>query len=110
MLRPSQPVKSKQRHEEIHSESAPGEEHDDSHEHAADGGQPPKGIDKASDPTSAVGDEVTLTADHMPGMKGTEATIDSSTDDTVYMVDLDMGDMTMTNHKWVVEDEVQPAK
>lgn len=159
---------------ENQSESASGEDHGDSHEHAADGGQPPKGIDKASDPTYAVGDEVTLTADHMPGMegakartsgafetttysvsytptdgddpvkdhkwvvheelespgkaplkdgtkvtlnadhmpgmKGTEATIDSSTDDTVYMVDLDMGDMTMTNHKWVVEDEVQPAK
>ncbi|MGO2984011.1 MAG: DUF1541 domain-containing protein, partial [Brevibacterium aurantiacum] len=32
------------------------------------------------------------------------------TEDTVYMVDLDMDGMTMTNHKWVVEDEVQPAE
>ncbi|MDN5636185.1 MAG: YdhK family protein, partial [Brevibacterium sp.] len=56
------------------------------------------------------GTEVVLNADHMPGMKGAEATIDSSTDDTVYMVDFDTGDMTMTNHKWVVEGEVQPAK
>lgn len=148
--------------------------HGAGHEHKADGGQPPKGIKQASDPRFAVGnevvltadhmpgmdgakatisgafdttaysvsytptdggdpvkdhkwvvheevespgsvplaagDEVVLTADHMPGMKGAEATIESSTDDTAYMVDVDTGDMTMTNHKWVVEDEVEPAK
>lgn len=146
----------------------------ESHAHAADGGQPPEGIKKAADPKYAVGDDVVLTADHMegmegadatisgafdtttysisytptdgsdpvtdhkwvvqeelenpgkpplkegtevvvnadhmPGMKGAEATIDSSTDETVYMVDLDMGDMTMTNHKWVTESEIKPAK
>ncbi|GAA1857714.1 YdhK family protein [Brevibacterium marinum] len=144
------------------------------HEHASDGGQPPEGIEKASDPKFAVGDDVVLSADHMPGMKGADATItgafdttayavsytptdggdpvknhkwvvheelddpgsaplkdgtkvtleaehmpgmkgakatiDGSTDETVYMVDVDTGDMTMTNHKWVVEDEAQPAK
>ncbi|TSI15585.1 YdhK family protein [Brevibacterium aurantiacum] len=159
---------------EKQSESASDADHGESHEHAADGGQPPKGIEKASDPTYAVGDEVTLTADHMPGMKGAkatisgafetttysvsysptdgsdpvknhrwvvheelknpgetplkdgakatlnadhmpgmkgaEATIEGSTEDTVYMVDIDMDDMTMTNHKWVTEDEVQPVK
>lgn len=146
----------------------------ESHAHAADGGDPPEGIKEATDPKYAVGDEVTLTADHMPGMdgakatisgafdttthsvsytptdggdpvkdhkwvvheeldnpdkaplkdgakvtinadhmpgmKGAKATIDNSTDETVYMVDVDMGDMTMTNHKWVVEDEITPAK
>ncbi|GAA1937603.1 YdhK family protein [Brevibacterium antiquum] len=144
------------------------------HAHAADGGDPPEGIKEASDPKYAIGDDVTLTADHMPGMegakatisgafdtttysvsytptdggepvkdhkwvvheeldnpgkaplkdgakvtinadhmpgmKGAKATIDSSTEETVYMVDVDMNDMTMTNHKWVVEDEVQPVK
>lgn len=144
------------------------------HEHSSDGGRPPEGIEKASDPKFAVGDDVVLSADHMPGMKGADATItgafdttayavsytptdggdpvenhkwvvheelddpgsaplkdgtkvtleaehmpgmkrakatiDGSTDETVYMVDVDTGDMTMTNHKWVVEDEVQPAK
>ncbi|MCF2572661.1 YdhK family protein [Brevibacterium sp. UCMA 11754] len=159
---------------EKQSESASSEDHGESHEHAADGGQPPKGIEKASDPNYAVGDEVALTADHMPGMKGAkatisgafdtttysvsysptdggdpvkdhrwvvheelknpgkaplkdgakatlnadhmpgmkgaEATIDSSTENTVYMVDIDTDDMTMTNHKWVTEDEVQPVR
>ncbi|MGP6172600.1 YdhK family protein [Corynebacterium sp. A21] len=56
------------------------------------------------------GAEVALKAEHMPGMKGAEATIDYSTDETVYMVDLTTEDMTMTNHKWVTESEIQPAE
>lgn len=160
--------------DQTQSESASSEGHGGSHEHATDGGQPPEGIREASDPKYAVGDEVVLTADHMPGMdgakatisgafdtttysvsytptnggdpvkdhkwvvheeldnpgkapledgtevilnadhmpgmKGAKATIDDSTGDTVYMVDVDTGDMTMTSHKWVVEDEVRPAK
>ncbi|SDS30861.1 Protein of unknown function [Brevibacterium sandarakinum] len=159
---------------ETPSESASSEDHGESHEHATDGGQPPEGIKEASDPTYSVGEEVTLTADHMPGMngakatisgafdtttysvsytptdggdpvkdhkwvvheeldnpdrapladgtevvlnadhmpgmKGAEASIDSSTEETVYMVDVDTDDMTMTNHKWVVEGEVQPGQ
>ena len=56
------------------------------------------------------GTEVVLDADHMAGMDGAEATIDSASDETVYMVDLTMDGMKMTNHKWVVESEIQPAK
>ena len=55
------------------------------------------------------GAEVVLEADHMDGMEGAEATIDSSTQETVYMVDVETEDMTMTNHKWVVESEIHPA-
>ncbi|MGO1950096.1 MAG: YdhK family protein [Mycobacteriaceae bacterium] len=149
---------------------------DDAHahmEHPADGGPPPEGIAEAEDPTHTVGSEVTLTADHMPGMDGAtativgafdtytysvsytptdggepvedhkwvvqeeldqdgavpderledgatatinaehmagmdgaEATIDSSTDETVYMVDVEADGMDMTNHKWVTESEI----
>ena len=55
------------------------------------------------------GSEVILRADHMPGMDGANATIDSSTQETVYMVDVHSEDMPMTNHKWVTKSEVQPA-
>lgn len=58
----------------------------------------------------ADGTEVVLTADHMAGMEGAEATIESSTDETVYMVDVTANGMEMTNHKWVVESEVEPAE
>ncbi|MCG7308024.1 MULTISPECIES: YdhK family protein [Brachybacterium] len=145
----------------------------DGHDHPADGGAPPAGIQEAADPTYPVGTTVRLSADHMPGMDGAEATIsgafttttysvsytptdggqpvadhkwvvheelespgeapladgtevvleaehmtgmqgatatiDHSTQETVYMVDIPGGEMPMTNHKWVVESEVHPA-
>lgn len=153
--------------------AAPTDEDHGGHDHPADGGAPPTGIAQAADPTYPVGTEVILTADHMPGMdgaeatisgafdtttysvsytpitggdpvtdhrwvvheelvdpgqaplsdgaevvldaehmsgmKGAEATIDYSTQETVYMVDLIVDGMTMTNHKWVTESEIQPA-
>lgn len=55
-----------------------------------------------------VGDKAVLEADHMPGMKGAEATISQVTDQTVYMVDYEANGMTMKNHKWVTEDEIAP--
>lgn len=66
-------------------------------------------IKDAGDERLADGTEVTLEAEHMAGMKGAKATIDSSTDETVYMVNYEADGMTMTNHKWVVESEIQPA-
>ncbi|MCG7309224.1 YdhK family protein [Brachybacterium sp. ACRRE] len=66
-------------------------------------------IKDAGDQRLADGTEVTLEAEHMKGMKGAKATIASSTDQTVYMVDYEADGMTMTNHKWVVESEIQPA-
>ena len=55
------------------------------------------------------GTEVTVDAGHMEGMDGATATIASSTDETVYVVDYEAGGMTMTNHKWVVESEIEPT-
>lgn len=69
------------------------------HEELKDPGQAPL----------AVGTEVALNADHMPGMKGATATIDSATDETVYMVDYEADGMMMRNHMWVVESEMQPV-
>ncbi|MBT2581255.1 YdhK family protein [Planococcus sp. ISL-109] len=60
----------------------------------------------------AAGDEVVLDADHMQGMDGATATVDSAQQTTVYMVDFDMmggGDRVM-NHKWVTEDELSPVE
>lgn len=58
----------------------------------------------------ADGTQVVLRADHMPGMDGARATIDSSTDETVYMVDLQAEGIEMRDHKWVVESETTPAR
>lgn len=64
-------------------------------------------IQGAGDKPFPKGAEVTLLADHMKGMKGAHATIDSSTRQTVYVVDYTANGMTMKNHKWVVEDEMR---
>lgn len=66
-------------------------------------------LEDAGDQRLADGTEVTLEAEHMQGMKGAKATIASSTDQTVYMVDYESDGMQVTNHKWVVESEIQPA-
>lgn len=55
----------------------------------------------------ANGTAITITADHMQGMKGATGTVASSTTQTVYMVDYTADGMTMKNHKWVVENEMK---
>ncbi len=66
-------------------------------------------IENAGDERLADGTEVTLLADHMEGMKGATASIDFSTDETVYVVDYEADGMKMTNHKWVVASEIKPV-
>ncbi|WP_369901901.1 YdhK family protein [Bacillus manliponensis] len=58
------------------------------------------------------GDEVVVKADHMKGMDGAKATIDSAEQTTVYMVDFipTTGGEEVKNHKWVTEEELSPIK
>lgn len=66
-------------------------------------------LEDAGDERLPDGTEVMVTAGHMEGMDGAAATIASSTDETVYVVDYEADGMTMTNHKWVVESEIEPT-
>ncbi len=66
-------------------------------------------LENAGSAPMADGMAVVLNAEHMTGMSGAKATIDSSTAETAYMVDVDADGMTMSNHKWVVESEIKPA-
>lgn len=54
------------------------------------------------------GDEVTLEATHMEGMKGATATIDDAKKTTVYMIDYQptTGGEEVKNHKWVTDSEL----
>ncbi|MCG7383437.1 YdhK family protein [Paenibacillus sp. ACRRY] len=65
-------------------------------------------VKEHSDEPYKVGVEVVLDADHMTGMKGATATIDSAAQTTVYMVDYTptTGGDPVKNHKWVTEDEL----
>jgi hypothetical protein len=65
-------------------------------------------IKDASNKPYKPGDEATVEADHMKGMKGAKAIIDSAQQTTVYMVDYTSttGGEQVKNHKWVTESEL----
>jgi len=58
------------------------------------------------------GTEVTINANHMEGMDGATAEIDSAEKTTVYMVNFTptTGGEEVKNHKWVTESELSPAE
>lgn len=85
------------------------EETDGGHAHGAEGGELPEGMTEQSDPTFAIGSDVTLTADHMEGMDGSPATIVGAYDTTAYSVDYvpTTGGPEVTDHRWVVQEELE---
>jgi hypothetical protein len=69
-------------------------------------------IENAGDKPYKPGDEVVLNAEHMKGMDGAKATIDTAEQTTVYMVDYTDAKTSekITNHMWVTESELSPVK
>ncbi|GKU84091.1 YdhK family protein [Niallia sp. NCCP-28] len=69
-------------------------------------------IEDAGDEAIEPGTEVIVNADHMEGMKGAKATIDSAEKTTVYMVDYTptTGGEKVTNHQWITESELSPVE
>lgn len=69
-------------------------------------------IENAGDSLFKQGEEVVLNADHMEGMEGATAIIDSVEETTVYMVDYTptTGGEEVKNHKWVTESELSPTE
>lgn len=66
---------------------------------------------EAGDQPFTPGDEVTIDAEHMAGMKGAKAVIDTAEEMNVYMVDFTTADgEKVTNHMWVTESELSPKK
>lgn len=63
----------------------------------------------AGDQLYVPGSEVVLDVDHMPGMKGAAATVDTGEQTTVYMIDYTptTGGEPVRNHKWVTGDELK---
>ena len=81
------------------------------HMHAMDGGPAPEGIAPAEKPTYPVGTQVTLTTDHMAGMKGAPATVVGAYKTVTYAVNYTPtdGGPQVTDHKWVVQEELRGA-
>ncbi|GAB6929771.1 YdhK family protein [Paenibacillus sp. JCM 10914] len=93
--------------------STGGTEHSEGTDHSgmnhSGSGEVPEGLKKAAHPTYAVGSNAIMEADHMPGMKGAEATIVGAYDTTVYMISYKPthGGPEVKNHKWVIHEELQ---
>ncbi|WP_449355694.1 YdhK family protein [Virgibacillus natechei] len=69
-------------------------------------------VEDPGDASIEPGTEVTLNADHMKGMNGAKAVIDSAVETTVYMINFTptTGGEEVVNHKWVVESELEPTE
>lgn len=71
-------------------------------------GEVPESLHVADNPTFELGSQVFVTADHMEGMKGAEATIVGAFDTTVYSISYTptTGGERVENHKWVIHEEI----
>ncbi|MGG4344777.1 YdhK family protein [Paenibacillus lautus] len=74
-------------------------------------GEVPEGLKAAENPTYAAGTQAIIESDHMPGMKGAEATIVGAYDTTVYTISYTptSGGPEVKNHKWVIHEELKDA-
>ncbi|WP_394219485.1 YdhK family protein [Halobacillus trueperi] len=79
-------------------------------------GEVPDGLQPAEKPAYKEGDQVIIEAEHAEGhdplMKGAEATVTGAFDTTAYAVSFTptTGGDPVTNHKWVIHEELGNAK
>jgi uncharacterized protein YceK len=87
----------------------PGMNHGDMNHSSS--GEVPKGLKAATNPTYKVGSQSVIKTDHMPGMNGATATIVGAYDTTAYAISYTptTGGPRVTNHKWVIHEEIQNA-
>ena len=91
----------------VQQEGGTSEHH--SHMHHSSDGAIPEGLKEASNPKFPIGSTAMMTAEHMEGMKGEEATIVGAFDTTAYAVSYTPtnGGEPVKGHKWVVYEELQ---
>ena len=68
-------------------------------------------LEGAGEAPLKMGDQATILANHIQGMQGANATIDSANETTVYMVDyISTTGEKVLNHKWVTESELEATE
>lgn len=72
----------------------------------------PEGLKKAKNPEFPVGSKAIIKANHMKGMEGATATIVGAYDTIAYAISYTptTGGKRVTNHKWVIQEEIKEAK
>ncbi|MDY0407174.1 YdhK family protein [Virgibacillus sp. 179-BFC.A HS] len=75
-------------------------------------GEVPEGLEEAKNPKYEVGSKAIIESNHMKGMKGAEATIVGAFDTIAYTISYTptTGGEKVTNHKWVIQEEIKEAK
>ncbi|WP_082232103.1 YdhK family protein [Halobacillus massiliensis] len=92
-----------------------GEEMEQEQEHAemdhSSSGDVPEDLKEAENPKFEVGSTAIINAEHMPGMNGAEAVISGAYDTVAYVVSYDPtnGGERVTDHKWVIHEEIEEA-
>ena len=83
----------------------------ESHMKHNDESKVPEDMTSTNEGEFKVGDKVTITAGHMPGMKGAEATVKGAYKTYAYVVSYKPtnGNEKVNNHKWVVNEEIKDA-
>lgn len=71
----------------------------------------PEGLKEANNPTYEVGSNAIITANHMKGVDGAEATIKGAYQTTAYVISYTptSGGEKVDNHKWVIQEEIEEA-
>ncbi|SEH50680.1 Protein of unknown function [Halobacillus karajensis] len=103
---------SEEMNEEMDNESSEsGEETDHSDMDHSSSGEVPEGLEEADQPTYEVGETAIIPDGHMSGMEGAEATIAGAYDTVAYVVSYDPtdGGERVTDHKWVIHEEMEEA-
>ncbi|ANU26370.1 YdhK family protein [Planococcus versutus] len=74
-------------------------------------GEVPEDLMEADNPTFEVGSQAVMSAEHMSGMDGAEATIVGAYDTTAYALSFTptTGGEPVENHKWVIHEELEDA-
>ncbi|ANK38490.1 MULTISPECIES: DUF1541 domain-containing protein [Staphylococcus] len=86
------------------------QKHEEHMEHKSEN-KVPEDMESTEESKFKKDDEVTITAGHMPGMKNAEATVKGAYETYAYVVSYTPtnGDEKVSNHKWVVNEEVADA-
>ncbi|MEN1970650.1 YdhK family protein [Lentibacillus sp. N15] len=78
----------------------------------AGSGEVPEELEETKNPKFEIGSKAIIESDHMKGMKGAEATIAGAFDTIAYTISYTptTGGERVTNHKWVIQEEIKEAK
>ncbi|WP_173915282.1 YdhK family protein [Halobacillus sp. Marseille-Q1614] len=92
------------------SEETESNEESDEMDHSSSG-EVPEDLEEAENPTYEVGSKALITEGHMAEMEGAEATISGAFHTVAYVVSYDPtnGGERVTDHKWVIHEEIEEA-